>query len=165
MTHSQILSSNIRLLAMENGISIRQLAEMVDVPQTTLNTALSSKKGVPLDIAIKIADYFRVTIEQLCGKQPIEISIASNDRTNQHIKKYQSLNETGKDQVDSFTDAILTNPANLASPPAPQAKVVHQEIAAKGIDVKSREIEVDPRSIRKSRGKMILHILEDEENQ
>lgn len=165
MAYSQILSSNIRLLAMENGISIRQLAEIVDVPQTTLNTALSSKKGVPLDIAIKIADYFCVTVEQLCGKQPIEISIASNDRINQHIKKYQSLNETGKDDVDKYTDYVMSNPANLASLPAPQTKIAHQEIAAKGIDVKNNEIELSPRSIQKSRGKMILSVLEDEEKQ
>lgn len=130
MAYSQILSSNIRLLAMENGISIRQLAEIVDVPQTTLNTALSSKKGVPLDIAIKIADYFCVTVEQLCGKQPIEISIASNDRINQHIKKYQSLNETGKDDVDKYTDYILNNEAN-------RRKQI-QEVGKKG----ERECEV-----------------------
>lgn len=164
MTYSQILSSNIRVLAMENGISIRQLAEIVDVPQTTLNTALSSKKGVPLDIAIKIADYFCVTVEQLCGKQPIEISIASNDRINQHIKKYQSLNETGKDQVDSYTDHIMTNPANLLDPSTHQTETVKMEIAAKGIAPRTMEVEVDPRELRKARTRAIVKHLQNEEN-
>lgn len=61
------------------------------------------------------ADYFiTVDTDIIESKACIE-----DERTQEHIKKYQSLNETGKDQVDSYTDNIMANPANLVSPPEP----------------------------------------------
>lgn len=156
------LGDRISKYRKQKGMTIDDLAEKSGVPKGTLNKIIAGTTKAPtLETIRSIAYALDLTLNDFDDASSASIHMSSRDQ--EHIKKYQSLNETGKDDVDKYTDYVMSNPANLAT--APQTKVVHQEIAAKGIDVKSREIEVDPKSIRKSRGKMILHILEDEENQ
>ena len=53
------------------------------------------------------ADYFiTVDVDTTNSKACID-----DERTQDHIKKYQSLSETGKDNVDKYTDYILSNEA------------------------------------------------------
>lgn len=65
--YAQISSSNIRFLLTKNNMSIRQLAEKIGIASTTLNDSLKSKKGVSVDSLIKIADYFNLTVNDLCN--------------------------------------------------------------------------------------------------
>ena len=65
--YAQISSSNIRFLLTKNNMSIRQLAEKIGIAATTLNDSLKSKKGVSVDSLIKIADYFNLTVNDLCN--------------------------------------------------------------------------------------------------
>lgn len=152
----------LRIARQKKGYTQKELAKLVGAKHNSVSNWENDQNKPDPDTIELICGVLGITPNYILGASQDEIM---DERSKALIKKYQSLNETGKDDVDKYTDYVMSNPANLASVPAPQAKVVHQEIAAKGIDVKSREIEVDPRSIRKSRGKMILHILEDEENQ
>lgn len=115
MYYSQIASQNIRKLANKNKISIRQLAEQINVPQTTLNSALSSKKGVPIDVLIKIAEFFHTTPQELCGlpsksgikhhsEKTFEITLAEKSM----VEKYRELDVHGKDVVNMILNAEHT---------------------------------------------------------
>jgi len=44
--YAKVSSDNVRLLLLKNKISIRQLAEEINIAPTTLNDSLKSKKGV-----------------------------------------------------------------------------------------------------------------------
>lgn len=65
--YAKISSDNVRLLLLHNKMSIRQLAEKINVAPTTLNDSLKSKKGITIDSLIKIADNFNVTVNDLCN--------------------------------------------------------------------------------------------------
>lgn len=66
------LGTVIRQLMDESGIRESELARQTGLPQTTINRMLLGGTGDPRANTLKpIADYFGVTIGQLCGFEPL----------------------------------------------------------------------------------------------
>lgn len=106
--YAKISSDNIRLLIIQHGISIRQLAEIIEVAPTTLNDSLKSKKGVSIDSLIRIADYFNLTVNDLCNSDFLRSNSASSSKPDYVlIKKYNSLDDYGKELVSLIIDKEL----------------------------------------------------------
>ena len=105
--YAKISSDNVKLLLLRNKVSIRQLAEKIGIAQTTLNDALKSKKGISIDSLIKIADYFNLTVNDLCN--PYFIKINSNDKTHEEIlfNKISLLDVHGRNLVALVVDKEL----------------------------------------------------------
>ena len=143
------------------GMTIEDLSIKSGIPISTIKKISAGITTNPnLDTVIALARALECKLDDFDDASPVGVHLSSRDQ--EHIKKYQSLNETGKDQVDSYTDYILSNPANLA--PAPQMEKVKMEIAAKGIAPRTMEVEVDPRELRKARTRAIVKHLQNEEN-
>ncbi|BCI60612.1 helix-turn-helix domain-containing protein [Solibaculum mannosilyticum] len=99
----------LRIARQKKGYTQKELAKLVGAKHNSVSNWENDQNKPDPD-----------TIELICGVlgiTPNYILSASQDeimdeRSKALIKKYQSLNETGKDQVDSYTDYILNNPAN-----------------------------------------------------
>lgn len=62
----------LRLLLNESGIKEAELARQVNLPQTTINRLLLGGTSDPRTYTLKpIADFFGLTIGQLCGFEPL----------------------------------------------------------------------------------------------
>ncbi|MGN0499222.1 MAG: helix-turn-helix domain-containing protein [Acutalibacteraceae bacterium] len=106
--YAKISSDNIRLLIIQHEISIRQLAEIIGVAPTTLNDSLKSKKGVAIDSLIRIADYFNLTVNDLCDSDFFRNNPASSSKSNYFfIQKFNSLDDYGKELVSLVIDKEL----------------------------------------------------------
>lgn len=98
--YAKISSQNVKFLLLNNGMSIRQLAEKIKIAPTTLNDSLKSKKGISIDSLIKIADCFNVTVNDLCEQsfaQSDNESITIDD--NMLLHKFHLLDSHGKELI------------------------------------------------------------------
>lgn len=106
--YARISSDNVRFLLLKNNISIRQLAEKIDIAPTTLNDALKSKKGIAIDSLIKIADFFNITVNDLCNTEFVEYNIIDNKNEYKTIfNKYCLLDKHGREMVSLIIDKEL----------------------------------------------------------
>lgn len=150
----------------ELNLTQADLARLVGVTSSAITNYENEVSHPKEQVLYKLMDALKVDANYLFHDVLVDLNVPQSPtlsyKDQEHIKKYQSLNETGKDQVDSYTDYILSNPANLA--PAPQMEKVKMEIAAKGIGPRTMEVEVDPRELRKARARAIVKHLQNEEN-
>lgn len=101
-----ISSQNIRFLLSENNLSVKQLADIIGIAATTLNDSLKSKKGVPISSLIKIANYFSISVNDLCNED-FRKNCEFNTKETELIKKFNMLDERGQDTVLSIINQQL----------------------------------------------------------
>lgn len=101
-----ISSQNIRFLLSENNLSVRQLADIIGIAATTLNDSLKGKKGVPISSLIKIANYFSISVNDLCNED-FRKNCEFNTKETELIKKFNMLDERGQDTVLSIINQQL----------------------------------------------------------
>lgn len=104
--YASISSSNIRFLLAENNLSVRQLADIIGIAATTLNDSLKSKKGVSIGSLIKIANYFNITVNDLCS-EGLKNTLSLNLQESRLLEKFNRLDERGKNTVLSIIDQQL----------------------------------------------------------
>ncbi len=104
LDYAEVSSANVKKLLELNRMSIRHISEIIEVAPTTLNDSLKSKKGISIDNLIKIADFFNVTVNDLCN--PEFISHHSDDvvSADELINKFGLIDEYGKVLVSSVLD-------------------------------------------------------------
>ena len=64
---SEVIAAKLRGMRAERGLSQRELAEAISVNQTTVS-AWENRGGIGLEDAIKIADFYRVGLDELFGR-------------------------------------------------------------------------------------------------
>ena len=110
------MSFGIRLRAarQKSGYTQKQLAALIGAKHNSVSNWENDQNKPDPDTIELICGVLDITPNYILGSDQNDVM---DDRSRALIKKYQSLNETGKDQVDSYTDYIASNPANLANPP------------------------------------------------
>lgn len=96
MDYAHNLSENIKLLIDQYGLSIKKLAEQIGIPASTLTDGLKSKKGLPIETAIIIADYFGYDVTTLSKKTAEELVAILNENSEQQ-KEASSLEPSDLD--------------------------------------------------------------------
>ncbi len=130
------------------GMTIEDLAIKSGIPISTIKKISAGITTNPnLDTVIALARALECKLDDF-DNSPSSVYMSSRDQ--EHIKKYQSLNETGKDQVDSYTDHIMTNPANRIDqqPQEPPANTRTIEYAAWGVGPTTATVNVDKETLR-----------------
>lgn len=102
--YAKISSNNIRALLKQYNISIKKLAENINVPASTFTDSLKSKKGISIDNLIKIADYFQITVTDLCNTEFLNSYNTNILPDNMLINKYKDLDIYGKRIVNSVLE-------------------------------------------------------------
>lgn len=113
VNYAKISSDNVRLLLLQNKMSVRQLAEKIGIAPTTLNDSLKSKKGIAIDSLIKIADFFHITVNDLCDESFEVFDLSLNKMNNTVIlNKYNHLDSHGKEIVSIIIEKELERMLN-----------------------------------------------------
>ncbi len=105
--YAKISSDNIKLLLVSKNLSIRNIAEELKIPPSTLNDSLKSKKGVSINHLIKIADYFEITVNDLCNPNFLELYSKDKENTALIMNKYSMLDEHGRKIISTIIDIEL----------------------------------------------------------
>lgn len=63
-----VFSQRLKELRLENGLSLRALAKCIDIPYSTYTHYERDEREPPLDVLIKICDYFNVPADYLLGR-------------------------------------------------------------------------------------------------
>lgn len=76
MSRRKSLSDVLNFLIAENGLSQSELARKTNIPQSTINRAVTNKHlSMKVQHLTAIADYFKITVDQLVGKQDLNNGI------------------------------------------------------------------------------------------
>lgn len=59
----------VRELREDHDLKQRELAEYLDIRQTTYSKYELGKIDIPIDALIKLADYYQVTLDYLVGRE------------------------------------------------------------------------------------------------
>ena len=104
---------NLRMLRLKAGLSQKQLAEIINVSQQSINKYENHEVEPTLETLSVIADYFNTSIDFLVGKTDIENKIEKvydldlNTDEAAFIKNYRSLSKKEKKAVQTLV-AYLT---------------------------------------------------------
>ena len=67
--HYEVLKfENIRNLRIDRGLTQKQIAEIVNVKQNTYSQYEIGVLNYPIDVLIKLADYYHVSVDYLLGR-------------------------------------------------------------------------------------------------
>lgn len=66
-------SVNLEKIRKSNKLSQKELAEKVNVAAVTISAYEKGNKTPSLDVALRIADYFGVSLDSLCGRESSKI--------------------------------------------------------------------------------------------
>lgn len=93
----ETFSERLRQLRKDNNITLKELAKEIEVTDATLSRYQNDVRKPNIDIIIKIANYFEVSIDYLLGK-------SNEPKTAEEIKK--SLSDDPN--IRKFIDKINT---------------------------------------------------------
>lgn len=68
MEVSTMIYENIRNLREDNDLTQNELAEYLNVTQTTYSKYELGKINIPVEVFIKLADYYNVSVDYLLGR-------------------------------------------------------------------------------------------------
>lgn len=95
----ETISKNISKFRKESGLSQKELAEKIGAKNLT--TVSSWERGISspdADTIIKLCELFHVSLNDLYNIENKEIELSLSEKN--HIKKYRSLNDSGKEMVN-----------------------------------------------------------------
>ena len=68
MRYEVLRFENIRSLRIDHGLTQKQIAEIVNVKQNTYSQYEIGMLNYPIDVLIKLADYYGVSVDYLLGR-------------------------------------------------------------------------------------------------
>ena len=86
------------------GYSQKEIAQIIGVAQNTFHGYESGKHDPKSDILIKIANACSVTVDFLLGRENSKSTNFFSQSESEHIKKYRTLDEYGKEAVDGVLE-------------------------------------------------------------
>lgn len=107
---------NIKMLCKRDGITVKHMEEVLDI--TRSSTCKWSKNPPTLTSAMKVANYFNVSLDYLLadkeGKYSVDVAAenaaANKDKQTKRILKYlDALSQEQKDVVESMIAGIVNN--------------------------------------------------------
>ncbi|WLF70440.1 XRE family transcriptional regulator [Clostridium septicum] len=103
-------TEKLKYIILSRYNSIREFSKIVEIPSTTLTSALDKGiGGMAVDRIIKICETLNIDIKTF---EPI-----NNEKENlyskeekEHLDNFRNLNDLGKEKVNTYTKDLLDNP-------------------------------------------------------
>lgn len=110
------IKGRLRMIIESQGMSIKALAESVDIPLRTLHNYLSGERKPSSEFLSKIADKFNINLNWLLlskGKMYLEENnIYLDENESELLEHYRSVNELGKRILKKTSKIILSELSN-----------------------------------------------------
>ena len=99
--------TNLIALREARGMSRSTLAENLDIPYTTLRNYETDQREPGHKLLIKLASLFSVSVDELIGASETKIAPAYTAEALSIAKKYDALDEWGRDAVKGLVNICL----------------------------------------------------------
>ena len=125
-----MFNDRLKKLRIANGLNMKQVATGLNMKYTTYVGYEKNEREPNSEILIQLADFFNCSIDYLMGRterqnsqdENVLIKQKINDSKEQeHIKKYNSLDEYGKKAVDG----LLNTEYERCTTPIDEVKIIH----------------------------------------
>ena len=101
---------NLSKLREKLGITQRKLALDLGIPPTTLNKYENNLTEPKIEVLIKLADYFHVTVDELIGRPTSLINkMLLNDCEQRILDKVLSMNSKQQELTEFYIDTMMGN--------------------------------------------------------
>lgn len=106
------LYGRIKSLCKEKGVSASRMCLDLGLSKSTMSDMKSGrKKGVSAETALKIAEYFGMTVDELYGREPLineeNPATAYGDEVKKPASRYDLLNEENRDIIDQMIEKLI----------------------------------------------------------
>lgn len=98
---------NIRKLRKEKNLTQEELAEIVNVTKATINSYELGRTEPNIDILIKLADYYNVTLDYLVGRENENLLTKYFNEKKQLLKIAEQLNKDNLLKVLIYATGLL----------------------------------------------------------
>ena len=100
----------IRDLREDCDLTQQQLCEKLGMHKTTYTNYEQGKHAVPLDFAVTLADYYKVSLDYIAGRTNFKKGVSKPTLTDEELKlidDYRKLTERSKGRHDQFMEQLL----------------------------------------------------------
>ena len=98
---------NLKELRLNTKLNQTEFAQVLGIPRVNYNKYELGQVKPDIDILIKIADYYGVSLDYLCGRQYNSSIGFVPDERKEAIKKIISLEDRQFEKVNSYVDGLL----------------------------------------------------------
>lgn len=101
---------NLRTLRKQANLTMKQLGNEIGIAESTVSLYESGKRSPDVQILIRFADYFNVSLDELCGRDFSKPASAETmtDVESKFLADFQSLNKQGKEYMLQTMDMAVT---------------------------------------------------------
>ena len=89
------------------GISRKELAEMLDIPYTTLRNYETEQREPGHKFLIKAANLLSITVDELIGNVSVKEKNAPSQKDEALLTSFHQLNEEGQEKVVDYADDLV----------------------------------------------------------
>ena len=99
--------NNLEKLRKENKVSQAKLGEVLGITQQMVSNYEKDSSQPNIELVVKIADFFKVSIDALVGYTPVndEVKLAQKDRL---MEYYDRLSEADRDKCFTIMQTIIS---------------------------------------------------------
>lgn len=99
--------NNLEKLRKENKVSQAKLGEVLGITQQMVSNYEKDSSQPNIELLVKIADFFKVSIDALVGYTPVndEVKLAQKDRL---MEYYDRLSEADRDKCFTIMQTIIS---------------------------------------------------------
>lgn len=90
-----------------NDLSQKQLAEKLNIPQSTYAGYETGSRKIPLDLIVELSKIFKISPTILILGDEINIIDDFIPQEQELIKKYRQLNADGKERINNILDVEI----------------------------------------------------------
>lgn len=90
-----------------NDLSQKQLAEKLNIPQSTYAGYETGSRKIPLDLIVELSKIFKISPTILILGDEINIIDDFIPQEQELIKKYRQLNADGKERINNMLDVEI----------------------------------------------------------
>ena len=100
---------NIRVLRKQSGLTMKQLGNELGMAESTISLYETGKRSPDVQSLIRIADFFNVSLDCLCGRKNEVIEGKQPEQNNELMKLFDQLNEEGKEKLIVYADDLVSS--------------------------------------------------------
>ncbi|MBP3793383.1 MAG: helix-turn-helix transcriptional regulator [Ruminococcus sp.] len=100
----------IRDLREDCDLTQQQLCEKLEMHKTTYTNYEQGKHAVPLDFAVLLADFYKVSLDYIAGRTNFKQGISKPTLTDEELRlidSYRRLTERSKGRHEQFMQQLL----------------------------------------------------------
>lgn len=113
ITIKEEVSKNLLYFRKKSNLTQKELADKIGVKHNSISSWENGTNSIDIEILFNICSALNVSINDMYGQYGAQNSNNLSSREENYIKKYRSLNESGKKKAEAYLTDLIGNPSNM----------------------------------------------------